>query len=142
MAEKEKEKSKLSSKKKKLIVLVIGIVVIIIAIFVVLISIEPPSPYLEVNDLMASSSKYTNEEVEVVGTVGEIEESGNGSLEITFELLDRDDSDKVIYVRTVTQPDGFVSGKDVVVTGTLENENGNYVIKAKSIKVGCPSKYE
>jgi cytochrome c-type biogenesis protein CcmE len=139
----DKSKNKRQSKKqKKMIIAIIAIVIVVIAVVIAFTALNPPSPYKEVADVLNDTNTYSNDEIEVVGNVGEIIEPDNETLEIRFELEDRDDPEKTIWVDTLTQPDGFVTGKDVVVTGTLQLENGSYVIKAKDIKVGCPSKYE
>jgi cytochrome c-type biogenesis protein CcmE len=90
---------------------------------------------------MDNYSKYNATKVEVVGKVGEIIKS-NETLEIEFELKDRGDGDKILWVEALTQPENFEAGKDVVVIGKLNYVEGEYVIKANDIKIGCPSKYE
>jgi len=140
--EKNKEMKKTKSKQKKMVIAIIAIAIIVIAVVIAFSAMNPASPYNEVNDILKDTSKYTDDEIEVVGNVGEIKEPDNETLEIRFELIDRDNPDKKIWVDTLTQPEGFVTGKDVVVTGTMKMENGTYVIKAKDIKVGCPSKYD
>jgi cytochrome c-type biogenesis protein CcmE len=145
MEENGKEKNKpkkMGKKQKQLLIGIIAAVIIIIAVVIAFSAMNPPSPYKEVADVLEDSSQYTGDEVEVVGNVGEIIQPSNDTLEIRFELIDRDNPDKTIWVDTLTQPEGFVTGKDVVVTGTMQMEDGNYIIKAKDIKVGCPSKYE
>ena len=142
MEEEQKVKSK-SKKKKKLLVFAVVVVIVIVAILVILSTINPPSPYLEVIDVVDNTSKYNETEVEVAGTVGEIIESNvTGSVGIEFELFDREDDTKVILVEYTASPEGMITGKDVVVTGTMYEQNGEYRITAKEVKVGCPSKYE
>lgn len=143
MEEKEKSEGMSKSKKKKIMIVVAAVVIVVVMVAVVLISMQPVDPYTEVNDILKDTTKYSDEEVEVAGTVGEIQEPDNDTLEIRFELIDRDNSDKRIWVSALTQPEGFVPGKDVVVTGTLKQDiDGDYYIQATDIQVGCPSKYE
>lgn len=130
-----------SRKRKKKLVFMIAIIIVVFTLVIILSTIKPPSPYLEVHYVIDHTPKYNSTKIEVVGTVGEIS-SLNNSSGLKFELIDRKYDTKLIWVEAVSQPEGFVTGKDVVVTGTLVNRNGQYIIEAKNIKVGCSSKYE
>jgi cytochrome c-type biogenesis protein CcmE len=145
MTEKEENNGAARRKKKKqkkMLVLVVAIIVVVVAILIALTSFNTPSPYLEVDDLINNISKYSESEVEVAGTVGEINQTENSTFEIIFELKDRNNDDVIIMVEYFTTPEGFVSGKDVVVTGDLVEVDGEFKIKANDIQIGCPSKYE
>ena len=39
-------------------------------------------------------------------------------------------------------PDGFSEGKTIAVKGTLSSSSGDWILYAKEIQTGCPSKYE
>jgi cytochrome c-type biogenesis protein CcmE len=78
------------------------------------------------------------ETYEVTGTV--IEDSGTHGGYRRFEVADRDDpsaSIPVLYTGTV--PDPFREGREVIVTGKLED--GTFVAERDSLVTKCPSKF-
>ena len=60
--------------------------------------------------------------------------------ELRFDIADRDDpSASVPVVYTGTVPDPFREGREVIVTGALEN--GTFVAEHDSLITKCPSKF-
>jgi cytochrome c-type biogenesis protein CcmE len=140
---KDKSEQKGKAKKQKMMFIVVGVAIIAVVALLLLLTSEQPDPYTEVNEVLKDTSKYEGKSIELAGTVGEIYFADNNSIGIRFELKDRELNEKMIWVESVNPaPEGFTTGKDVVVTGTLDLKDGDYVIEADDIQVGCPSKYE
>lgn len=88
--------------------------------------------YLTVSDVVIHPELYTNKTIAVMGTVDDWNSSAK-----SFNLSDNTNKIAVSYI---ILPEGFNNGKDIVVMGVLEENNG-FDIKAKEIIVGCPSRY-
>jgi cytochrome c-type biogenesis protein CcmE len=75
---------------------------------------------------------------ELTGTVvpGSIRHAGD---ELDFRISDRDGSDPIPVTYTGTVPDPFRDGREVIVTGKLEN--GTFVGERDSLVTKCPSKF-
>jgi len=66
---------------------------------------------------------------------------GNVGEPIKFKIFDPADKNKVVFVTyTGAVPDTFKAGREVVVTGRLEN--GVFVAKRGSLVTLCPSKFQ
>ena len=60
--------------------------------------------------------------------------------ELSFEVADRDDPSATIPVQyTGTIPDPFREGREVIVSGTVDN--GTFVAEHDSLITKCPSKF-
>jgi cytochrome c-type biogenesis protein CcmE len=120
------------TKKKKILIVV---AIIAIALFVALWG-AAPGDYMTVKELLKDKDSYIGEEVEVKGNVG------NWSGGQNFTLLDDSNATFAVFVvHNSAMPEGFASGKIVVVSGTLENRADGLTIMSTKIQVGCPSKY-
>ncbi len=65
---------------------------------------------------------------------------GHFGTELRFEVHDRDDPSKAIPVTyTGTIPDPFREGREVIVSGTVDN--GTFVAEKDSLITKCPSKF-
>jgi cytochrome c-type biogenesis protein CcmE len=75
---------------------------------------------------------------ELTGKVvpGSIERSDD---ELRFQISDRDGSHAVPVTYTGTVPDPFRDGREVIVTGKLEN--GTFAAERDSLVTKCPSKF-
>jgi cytochrome c-type biogenesis protein CcmE len=62
-----------------------------------------------------------------------------GQQELRFSISDRDGSDPIPVVYTGTVPDPFRDGREVIVTGRLEE--GTFVAERDSLITKCPSKF-
>ena len=68
---------------------------------------------------------------------GSIEKHGNG---IAFEVKDRDGSGRPLPVTyTGTVPDPFRGGREIVLTGAVQN--GTFVGEPDTLITKCPSKF-
>jgi cytochrome c-type biogenesis protein CcmE len=90
---------------------------------------KQPSQLLEENP----SGKY-----ELTGKVvpGSIQRTDD---ELRFRIADRDGSHPIPVTYTGTVPDPFRDGREVIVTGELEN--GTFVGDRDSLITKCPSKF-
>jgi cytochrome c-type biogenesis protein CcmE len=59
--------------------------------------------------------------------------------ELRFQISDRDGSHAVPVTYTGTVPDPFRDGREVIVTGKLEN--GTFAAERDSLVTKCPSKF-
>ncbi len=62
-----------------------------------------------------------------------------GEEDLRFGISDRDGSDNLPVVYTGTVPDPFRDGREVIVTGKLENDT--FVAEHDSLITKCPSKF-
>jgi cytochrome c-type biogenesis protein CcmE len=62
-----------------------------------------------------------------------------GREELRFRISDRDGSDALPVVYTGTVPDPFRDGREVIITGELEE--GTFVAEHDSLITKCPSKF-
>ncbi len=67
---------------------------------------------------------------------GSVHHSGD---QLDFRISDRDGSDPIPVTYTGTVPDPFAPGREVIVTGKLEN--GTFVGERDSLVTKCPSKF-
>lgn len=90
----------------------------------------------EPSDLLSSGSSDT---VDLTGKVvpGSIERTDN---RLVFTVSDRDGSDRLPVTYTGTVPDPFRDGREVIVTGKLEQ--GTFVAEHDSLITKCPSKFQ
>jgi cytochrome c-type biogenesis protein CcmE len=65
-----------------------------------------------------------------------IDRSGD---ELRFRIRDRDGTESVVVAYTGTVPDPFREGREVIVSGTLEE--GTFVAERDSLVTKCPSKF-
>jgi cytochrome c-type biogenesis protein CcmE len=75
---------------------------------------------------------------ELTGKVvpGSIERSGN---DLRFQIADRDGSHPIPVTYSGTVPDPFRDGREVILTGKLED--GTFVGERDSLITKCPSKF-
>jgi cytochrome c-type biogenesis protein CcmE len=76
--------------------------------------------------------------VDLTGKVvdGSIEKQGDG---LRFRIRDRDGRESVPVEYTGVVPDPFREGREVIVSGELEN--GTFVAERDSLVTKCPSKF-
>ncbi len=77
---------------------------------------------------------------EMTGKVvpGSIQRPADGKL--LFQVRDREGTKAVPVVYTGTVPDPFRDGREVIVTGKLEN--GSFIGERNSLVTKCPSKFK
>ena len=73
----------------------------------------------------------------IIGAAHSIEHVGNG---IAFRVVDRDGKGKALPVTYQgTVPDPFRGGREIVLTGSVEN--GTFVGEPETLITKCPSKF-
>lgn len=124
------------AKKRKIRLVVALSAAVLLATALVYTSFSASTEAREPSDLIASGSTDT---YDLTGEVvpGTIERSDE---QLRFEISDRDGSDALPVAYTGTVPDPFRDGREVIVTGKLEN--GTFVAEHDSLITKCPSKFQ
>jgi cytochrome c-type biogenesis protein CcmE len=122
--------------KRKIRLVVALSAAVLLAVALVYTSFSASSEAKQPSDLMNASSGGSYEMTGVV-VPGSIEHHGS---ELAFRVADRDDSKASIPVRYRGEiPDPFRDGREVVVTGSVQN--GTFMADRDSLITKCPSKY-
>jgi len=123
------------AKKRKIRLVVALSAAVLLATGLVYTSFSASTEAREPSDVLASGSSET---YDLTGKVipGSIERTDS---EMTFNLSDRDGSDSLPVTYTGTVPDPFRDGREVIVTGKLED--GTFVAEHDSLITKCPSKF-
>ena len=100
-------------------------------------SVDPQVQYT-VDEVMDSPEEFSSEEVNIRGIVKN-ESIDNPSS--TF-LLQGSESKILVSFAMIAVPDGFEEGRMIAVKGNLIQDGEMWIIDAKEIQTGCPSKYE
>jgi cytochrome c-type biogenesis protein CcmE len=87
------------------------------------------------SDILGSSSGDSYQLTGIVAN-GSVKHSGAG---LDFDVQDRDGSAKLPVRYTGTVPDPFREGREVIVTGRLQNDT--FVARRDSLVTKCPSKF-
>ncbi len=123
------------ARKRKIRLVVALSVAVLLAVGLVYTSFSASTEAKQPSELLASGG---SDSYELTGKVvpGSIE---RGSEELRFRVADRDGTESVPVVYTGTIPDPFRDGREVIVTGKLEN--GTFVGERDSLVTKCPSKF-
>ena len=100
-------------------------------------SVDPQVQYT-VDEVMDSPEEFTSDEVNIRGIVKNQSIDNSSS---TF-LLQGSESQILVSFATIAVPDGFEEGRMIAVKGNLIQDEEMWIIDAKEIQTGCPSKYE
>lgn len=122
-------------RKRKIRLVVALTAAVLLATGLVYTSFSASSEAKEPSELMGvSGGKY-----DLTGEVADNSVSHDG-IELSFEVADRDDPSATIPVLyTGTIPDPFREGREVIVSGTVED--GTFVAEHDSLITKCPSKF-
>ena len=123
------------SRKRKIRLVVALSAAVLLAAGLVYTSFSASTEAREPSQLLSSNSGST---YELTGDVvpGSIHHSGD---QLDFRISDRDGSHPIPVSYTGTVPDPFRDGREVIVTGKLEN--GTFVGERDSLITKCPSKF-
>ena len=122
-------------KRKIRLVVALGAAVLL-AVALIYTSFSASSEAKQPSDLLNASSGGSYEMTGVV-VPGSIQHHGS---QLDFRVADRDDSKASIPVRYRGEiPDPFRDGREVVVTGSVQN--GTFMADRDSLITKCPSKY-
>ena len=124
------------AKKRKIRLVVALSAAVLLATGLVYTSFSASTEAREPSEVLASGSSET---YDLTGKVipGTIERTDS---EMTFNLSDRDGSASLPVTYTGTVPDPFRDGREVIVTGKLEE--GTFVAEHDSLITKCPSKFQ
>jgi cytochrome c-type biogenesis protein CcmE len=108
---------------------------VLLAATLVYVSFSASTEAKQPSELLSAGSGDTYELTGVVvdGSVA------RDDTELRFEVEDRDGAASVPVVYTGTVPDPFRDGREVIVTGKLED--GTFVAERDSLITKCPSKF-
>jgi cytochrome c-type biogenesis protein CcmE len=123
------------SRKRKIRLVIALSAAVLLAAGLVYTSFSASSEAKEPSQLLESDASGT---YELTGKVvpGSIQRSGD---ELNFRISDRDGSHPIPVTYTGEVPDPFRDGREVIVTGKLEN--GTFVGDKDSLITKCPSKF-
>jgi cytochrome c-type biogenesis protein CcmE len=123
------------SRKRKIRLVVALSAAVLLAAGLVYTSFSASSEAKQPSQLLQSDSGDT---YELTGKVvpGSIQRSGD---ELDFRISDRDGSHPIPVTYTGEVPDPFRDGREVIVTGKLED--GTFVAEKDSLITKCPSKF-
>ena len=76
-----------------------------------------------------------------VSSIGEVLEGSVDVENYTF-ILTGVNHNLIVDFNGAAVPDGFGEGKTIAIKGTLALTSGDWILEAKEIQTGCPSKYE
>jgi cytochrome c-type biogenesis protein CcmE len=122
-------------KRKIRLVVALGVAVLL-AVALVYTSFTASTQAKEPSELLSAAPGTS---YEMTGKVvnGSIENRGNG---IAFRVVDRDGGGRPLPVTyTGTVPDPFRGGREIVLTGAVEN--GTFVGEPDTLVTKCPSKF-
>jgi cytochrome c-type biogenesis protein CcmE len=124
------------SRKRKIRLVIALSVAVLLATALVYTSFSASTEAKQPSDLVASGSgdKYDLTGMVVPGT---IKRNDDG---VDFQISDRDGSDPLPVTYTGTVPDPFRDGREVIVTGRLQD--GTFVAEHDSLITKCPSKFQ
>ena len=124
------------ARKRKIRLIVALSAAVLLAAGLVYTSFSASTEAREPSDVLASGSGDT---YDLTGKVipGTIERSDE---RLAFEISDRDGSSALPVTYTGTVPDPFRDGREVIVTGKLEQ--GTFVAEHDSLITKCPSKFQ
>jgi cytochrome c-type biogenesis protein CcmE len=123
-------------RKRKIRLVVALSVAVLLAVALIYTSFSASTEAKEPSQLL-SASPGTSYEMTGKVVKGSVRHEGNG---IAFRVVDRDgkgESLPVTYQGTV--PDPFRGGREIVLTGSLEN--GTFVGEPETLITKCPSKF-
>lgn len=114
--------------------IIIGVILLILTSLMFL-NVDKDYQY-SVDELMGSPENFENDNVHLRGEVVIRTDEYN------LFLLSGEVEEILIDHSSISLPDGFSEGLTISVKGKLVFNDGIWVIQAKEIQTGCPSKYE
>lgn len=108
---------------------------ILVLVVMMLATVDPQTQYF-VDEVMENPEEFEGQ----VHLRGEIANNSIDTERYTFILMGVKHELFVDFSGTAV-PDGFNEGKTIAVKGQLIYESGSWILEAKEIQTGCPSKY-
>jgi cytochrome c-type biogenesis protein CcmE len=123
-------------RKRKIRLVVALSVAVLLAVALIYTSFSASTEAKEPSELL-SANPGTSYEMTGEVVKGSVRHAGNG---IAFRVVDRDGSGRALPVTYQgTVPDPFRGGREIVLTGSLEN--GTFVGEPETLITKCPSKF-
>ena len=108
---------------------------ILVLVVMMLATVDPQTQYF-VDEVMENPEDFEGQ----VHLRGKIANGSIDSENYTFTLMGIEHGLFVDFSGTAV-PDGFNEGKTIAVKGNLVYDSGAWILEAKEIQTGCPSKY-
>tara|TARA_B100000886_G_scaffold82524_1_gene53757 strand:+ start:1498 stop:1881 length:384 start_codon:yes stop_codon:yes gene_type:complete len=108
---------------------------ILVLVVMMLATVDPQTQYF-VDEVMENPEDFEGQ----VHLRGKIANGSIDSENYTFTLMGIEHGLFVDFSGTAV-PDGFNEGKTIAVKGELVYDSGAWILEAKEIQTGCPSKY-
>ena len=108
---------------------------ILVLVVMMLATVDPQTQYF-VDEVMENPEDFEGQ----VHLRGKIANGSIDSENYTFTLIGIEHGLFVDFSGTAV-PDGFNEGKTIAVKGELVYDSGAWILEAKEIQTGCPSKY-
>ena len=108
---------------------------ILVLVVMMLATVDPQTQYF-VDEVMENPEDFEGQ----VHLRGKIANGSIDSENYTFTLMGIEHGLFVDFSGTAV-PDGFNEGKTIAVKGDLVYDSGAWILEAKEIQTGCPSKY-
>tara|TARA_B100000965_G_scaffold50592_1_gene37429 strand:+ start:72063 stop:72446 length:384 start_codon:yes stop_codon:yes gene_type:complete len=108
---------------------------ILVLVVMMMATVDPQTQYF-VDEVMDNPNDFEGH----IHIRGEIANNSIDSENYTFVLMGIDHELFVDFSGTAV-PDGFNEGKTIAVKGLLIYDSGYWILEAKEIQTGCPSKY-
>jgi len=121
-------------KRKIRLVVALGLAVVL-SVLLVYTSFSAGTEAREPSEVLAAGP--SDETYQITGEVKSYQRDG---ADLRFEITDRDGTHPLPVAYTGVVPDPFREGREVVVTGRLD-ESGTFVAEKDSLITKCPSKF-
>tara|TARA_B100000575_G_scaffold72989_2_gene56772 strand:- start:13622 stop:14005 length:384 start_codon:yes stop_codon:yes gene_type:complete len=109
----------------------------VLVLFVLMLATVDPETQHYIDKVMDDPESYAGN----VHVRGEVLEGSVDSENFSF-VLSGEDHQLYVDFSSAAVPDGFSEGKTIAVKGVLSSSSGSWLLEAKEIQTGCPSKYE
>lgn len=107
--------------------------ILIITGFVVSLTVTEQSTYVSVEKAISGDYKEGSN-LQIHGTITDLSVDDCVLVDGNYSIR--------IDISSLILPDTFAEDKGATFTGVLEMVNGELVLKAEKVQMGCPSKYE
>ena len=109
---------------------------ILVLVIMMLATVDPETQHY-IDNVMENPEDYIGQ----VHIRGEVLEGSVDVENYTF-ILTGVNHNLIVDFDGAAVPDGFGEGKTIAIKGTLALTSGDWILEAKEIQTGCPSKYE
>ena len=123
-------------RKRKIRLVVALTAAVLLAVALIYTSFSPGTEAREPSDVLAAGPSD-----ETYQLTGEVKDYHRDGTDLRFDITDRDGGGKALPVSyTGVVPDPFREGREVIVTGRLD-QDGTFMAEKDSLITKCPSKF-